>query len=312
MSLKIIHTKNLRWVDIINPDDTDLIYLKDNFKFHPLDIEDVVTPAVRIKIDEYEHYYFIVLLFPFIHKETNEIHPAEVDFFVGKDYVITIHDGKMKTLTNLVSNVHQYDQTRALYMSSGPGLLLFSILELLFKRSSPILDRINHSVTTSGHEVFQLDINTLEKLSELKKNIIVYRRIMKMHRFVLGKLAQSKREYMHFKDSKAFFQNLIEYAENIWDMLASDKESVESFEETNQSLATHKINDILQLLTVLSVVVSIVTMVTDILILFERTNLEKTFGIGSDKEFTLIVTSLLIFVVTGTLIYFKRKKIVNF
>ncbi len=295
----------------MNPDEADLIYLKDNFKFHPLDLEDVTTPAVRIKIDEYDHYHFIVLLFPFYEKDKNEIKPAEVDFFVGKDFVITIHDGKMRTLNNMVSTTHEYDNTRTTYMSHGPGFLLFSILELLFKRSSPILDRINHSVTHAGHEVFQLDISTLERLSELKKNIIIYRRIMKMHRFVLGKLAMSKKEYLAFRDSKAMFHTLIEYAENIWDMLASDKESVESFEVTNQSLATHKINDILQLLTVLSVMVSILTMITDIMILFERQNLEKIFRIQTDAQFTLIVTSMLIFVITGMLLYFRRKKIIN-
>src|SRR6185503_13580519 len=198
MSLKIIHTKNLKWIDIVNADDADINYLKDNFQFHPLDLEDVVQQSIRTKIDEYESYHFIILLFPAYSREHNEIRPTEVDFFVGKDFVITIHDGAIKTLNNLVHNVHQFDQTRSQYMTRGSGFLLFSILEMLFKRSSPILDKINQHVIESGHEVFELDIKTLEKLSELKKNIIVYRRIMKMHRFVLDKLSRSKKTYLHF------------------------------------------------------------------------------------------------------------------
>jgi len=308
MSLKVIHTKNLRWIDIVNADDSDLVYLKENFKFHPLDLEDVVQQSIRTKIDDYDSYHFIILLFPFYFREHNEIRPAEVDFFIGKDYVITVHDGSMKTLNNLVHNVHQYDTTRALYMNQSPGFLLFSILEILFKRSSPILDKINQEVIQSGREVFQLDIKTLEKLSELKKNIIVYRRIMKMHTFVLEKLGASKKEYLVFKDSKAYFQTLIEYAENIWDVLASDKESVESFEVTNQSLATHRINDILQLLTVLSVIISILALITDIMIFFERVNLERFLGITSDAEFTIFVTSVLIFFTAAMLWLFKKKK----
>src|SRR5258708_21310143 len=168
---------------------------------------------------------------------------------------------------------------------------------------------INHQVIDSGREVFKLDIKTLEKLSELKKNIIVYRRVMKMHKFILSKLAHSKKEYMQFKDSKAYFQNLIEYAENIWDVLASDKESVESFEVTNQSLATHKINDILKLLTVLSVVVSIITMITDVMIFFERQNLERILGINSDLQFAFLVTSVLFLTLTITLLLFRKKKL---
>lgn len=308
MPLKIIHTKNLKWIDIVNADDKDLIYLKENFQFHPLDFDDIVASATRTKIDEYDHYHFIILLFPLLNHETNEIRPAEVDFFVGKNFVVTVHDGAMQTLNNLVHNVHQYDTTRKAYMSQGPGYLIFSILEILFKRSSPILDKINHQVNVAGKNIFHLDIRTLQKASELKKNIIVYRRIMKMHKYILNKLLRSKKDYLQFKDSRGFFENLIEYAENIWDVLASDKESVESFEETNQSLGTHKINDILKVLTVVSVVVTILTLVTDILIFFERSNLEKTFGFNSELQVFTFLTLILTVITVITFWLFKKNK----
>lgn len=308
MALKIIHTKNLKWVDITNPDDADLIYLKENFKFHPLDFEDVASSAIRVKIDEYSDYHFIVLLFPFFNSEAGEIHPAEVDFFIGKNYVITIHNGSMKTLNNIVRNVHQYDNVRAQYMAAGPGLLLFSLLEILFKRSSPILDKLNHGITDAGKNIFKLDIGTLESFSQLKKNIIVYRRMVKMHRYVMSKLASSSKEYLKFKDSKVYFQNLIEYAENIWEVLTADKESVESFEETNQSLAAHKINDVLRVLTVMSVVLAMLTLVTDYLIFFERSNIEKTLGIQSEQELFLGVTVLLLVVGAVMMTFFRKKK----
>ncbi|MEJ0021191.1 MAG: CorA family divalent cation transporter [Candidatus Doudnabacteria bacterium] len=308
MSLKIIHTKNLRWVDIVNPDEKDLNYLKENFKFHPLDFDDIVVSATRTKIDEYDHYHFLVLLFPLLNRETGEIRPAEVDFFVGKDFLVTIHDGSMRTLNNLVHNVHQYDNSRISYLSAGPGYLLFSVLEILFKRSSPILDRINHDVNEAGKNIFQLDIQTLQKLSELKKNIIIYRRIMKMHAYVLVKLERSRKDYMQFKDSKGYFQGLIEYADNNWEVLSSDKESVESFEQTNQSLGTHKLNDIVQVLTVLSVIISVLALVTDILIFFERTNIEKNYGLSTDFQLFLFITTVLVVITTVMLSFFKSRK----
>jgi magnesium transporter len=193
-------------------------------------------------------------------------------------------------------------------MTHGPGFLLFSILDILFKRSAPILDKINREVIDSGREIFELQIQTLEKLSELKKNIIIYRRIMKMHKYVLTKLAGSKKDYLQFKDSRPYFNNLIEYAENIWEMLASDKESVESFEETNQSLGTHRINDILQVLTVLSVIIAVMALITDILVFFERGHLEKNYGITSDAQLAILLFSVMILVTSGMLVFFKKRK----
>ena len=308
MALKIVHTKNVKWIDIVNPDEQDLLYLKENFKFHPLDFDDIATPSTRVKIDEYDSYHFIILLFPIFNKERGEIKPAEIDFLIGKNYVITIHDGSIKTLTNLVHNVHQYDNIRNQYLVDGPGFLLFSILELLFKRSGPILDKINSDINESGKNVFELSIDTLEKMSKLKKNIIIYRRIMKMHGYVLSKLARSTKDYLVFKDAKTYFQNLIEYAENIWDVLTADKESVESFEDTNQSLGTHRINDILQVLTVLSVIISVLALCTDIMIFFERTNIEKSLGLGSDFHLFLFITTVLSILTAVLLYFFKRRK----
>ncbi|OGE74154.1 MAG: hypothetical protein A3C49_01630 [Candidatus Doudnabacteria bacterium RIFCSPHIGHO2_02_FULL_42_25] len=307
MSLKIIHTKNLRWIDIVGPEDSDLTYLKEHFKFHPLDFEDIITPSIRTKIDEYPAYHFIVLLFPYYSKENNEIRSVEVDFLIGPDYVITIHNGKMKTLNNLVHNAQQYDQTRNAMMMQGSGFLLFTILEALFKRSSPILDHINREVLSAEKNVFQLDIKTLEKLSELKKNIIIYRRIVKMHRYVLNKILHSSNDYLKFKDHKTYFQDLIEYGENIWNVLSSDKESVESFEETNQSLGTHRINDILQVLTVLSVVLAALNLITNILVFMERTNIEENYGLSNDLYLISFITGFM-FVVTITMLYYFRKR----
>ncbi|HEV8601285.1 MAG TPA: CorA family divalent cation transporter [Patescibacteria group bacterium] len=302
MALKIIHTKNLRWVDIVNPADEEITYLKNNFRFHPLDFEDVVTPSTRPKIDEYDGYHFIILLFPVFNKDSREIKPAEVDFFIGPDYVVTIHDGTMKTLTNLVHNVHQYDNVRNQNMGQGPGYLLFSILELLFKRSFPILDHINHDLDQAGKNIFELDIETLQKLARLKKNIIIYRRIMKMHKFVLSKLMRSKRTYMAFKDSKLYFQNLIEYAENIWDVLQSDKETTDSYEETNQSLAAHKMNDILRVLTIFSVIIFLLTLIINILLFAESTTRI------SDLPNLLPLSLMLLCTITLVMLHFFKKR----
>ncbi|OGE87683.1 MAG: hypothetical protein A3J07_03140 [Candidatus Doudnabacteria bacterium RIFCSPLOWO2_02_FULL_49_13] len=303
MALKIIHTKNLKWIDIVNPDDKDLLYLKENFKFHPLDFEDLVMPSIRVRIDEYSEYHFIVMLLPILNRESEEIKPVEVDFFVGKDYLITIHDGSMRTLTNLAHSVQQYDNVRAQYMQQGPGLLLSSLLELLFKRSSPILDKLNQDAAGAGRNIFSSDINTLEQLSRLKKNIIIARRIMKMHRYVLGKLARSKKDYLQFKDSSTYFQDLIEYAENIWEVLSADKESVESFEETNQSLAAHRMNDTLRTLTVFSVIIFILTLFINVLLFIE--SISKI----ANWEYLLPATLFsLAFITLVMLIYFKTRK----
>ncbi len=302
MAIKLIHTKNLRWIDIVSPNEKDLIYLKENFDFHPLDFDDIVEPATRTKIDEYDSYHFVIMLFPSYNRESREVTAKEVDFFIGPDFLITIHDGSMRTLTNLVQSVQQYDTRRNQHLTKGPGFLLVSILEVLLKRTSPLLDRLNHEIGIAEKNVFDLGIETLEHLAQVKKAIITYRRINKMHKYVLEKLARSKKDYLKFPDSAFAMHNLVEYAENTWNMLSTDKESLESFEETNQSLSAHKMNDILRILTVFSVIIFLLTLLINILLF-----LGDVSHIGSWPYIVPATSALIAFVTLSMLLFFRKK-----
>src|SRR3989338_1975157 len=215
---------------------------------------------------------------------------------------VDIFSPNEKDLTNLVQNVQQYDTRRNQHLSQGPGFLLISILEILLKRSAPLMDRLNHEIGIADKSVFDLGVETLEHLAKVKKAIITYRRINKMHKYVLEKLARSKKTYLKFPDSDLAMHNLVEYAENIWNMLSTDKESLESLEETNQSLAAHKMNDILRILTVFSVIIFLLTLLINILLF-----LGDVSHIGS-WPYIVPATSVTIALVTlGMLLFFQRK-----
>ncbi len=255
MSLKIIHTKNLKWIDVISPDKSDIDYLKKNFDFHPLDYSDILGASEHTKIENHKDYTLIVLLFPVYDRETKEIHPGEVDFFVGKDYLITIHDGSMYTMTKLVNGAHAELATRQELMSKSSGYLLYQILESLFRRSFPILDHINKDMTAIENSIFHdLSLEMLENLTLMKRNIIDYRRIMKTHHLIVKRLLSKKEPYLLFPDSKNYFNNLLEHSENIWDILAIQKETAEALQEANTSLATHRLNQTTSVVTKISAV----------------------------------------------------------
>jgi len=255
MNLKAIHTKNLRWVDCINPGDAELKFLKENFSFHPLDFQDITSTSQHPKIEVRDNYYFVVLLFPVFNKTTREIRPSEVDFFVGKDYIVTIHDGSMYTLLSLVQNVSEHDSMRVQYMGKNAGFLLFQILEALFRRSFPILDHITKDMSEIEESIFSdLSLRMLERISMMKRNIIDFRRIMKTHHLILKKLMGTKEPYMSFHDSKVYYSRLLEHSENIWDILAIQKETVDALHDANQSLATNHLNEITKVITIQSAI----------------------------------------------------------
>ena len=255
MNVRAIHTKNLKWIDIVSPGAEEIEFLRKNYAFHPLDLQDVAATSQHAKVERRDTYHFVVMLFPVFDRKLREIHPAEVDFFIGNGYLITIHDGTMFTLVDLVAGVIEHDELRRQYMSKNSGWLLHQILESLFKRSFPILDHMSFDVAEIENVIFKdLSLKTLESISLMKRNIIDFRRIMKTHHLILKKLMFAKELWLVFPDSKDYYASLLDHAENIWDILAIQKETADALQEANQALAANRLNEITKMFTIASAV----------------------------------------------------------
>jgi Mg2+ and Co2+ transporter CorA len=113
-----------------------------------------------------------------------------------------------------------------------------------------------------------------------------------------------RNSFLLFQDSRLYYQNLIEQAENIWDVLASDKETVESFQDTNEALVGHRTAEILRTLTVFSVIIFLLTLITALASL--------TFSASPRFARSAIFLEgfMIIFfgVILAMLVYFRRRR----
>ena len=88
----VIASGGVRWLNLERPREADREWLEQEFGFHPLAIEDVASRNQRPKLDAYDDYMFIVLHFPVFDKSQDRLLTAEVDVFVGPDFLITLPD----------------------------------------------------------------------------------------------------------------------------------------------------------------------------------------------------------------------------
>jgi magnesium transporter len=100
-------------------------------------------------------------------------------------------------------------------------------------------------------------------ISNVKQEIINFRKTIRPERTVLRDLERTKQRYMR-EDLEVYFDDIVDAAERIWDMLENYKEVVEALEDTNESVLSHRVNDILRVLTAISVVVLPLTLIASI------------------------------------------------
>src|SRR5256885_17214896 len=178
----------LTWIHLDAPTAEEANMLAERFGWHPLDIEDVLSRRQRPKIDEYadEGYLFAVLPFPVYDKATQRLNAAELDFFVGQDYLVTLPNVELLPVTRLFRRCEEDEALRDRLFSKGSGYLLYHVLDDLFDYCFPILDKIGHKLDSIEDAMFEERAeDVVRDISNVKQEIISYRKIIKPERSTL-------------------------------------------------------------------------------------------------------------------------------
>ena len=254
----------LTWIHLDAPDALYAGMLAGRFGWHPLDVEDVLSKRQRPKVDDYveEGYLFGVLHFPVYDRTIQRLNAAELDFFIGPDYLVTLPTVELLPVTRLFRRCEEDHVFREQLFSKGSGRLLYEVLDDLFDYCFPILDKINHKLDSLEDDVFEgRSEEVVRDISNVKQEIISYRKIIKPERSTLRLLERHVERFLP-EELELYFDDVVDAAERIWDLLDNYKEVVEALEDTNESVISHRQNDVLRVLTVFSVLLLPLTLIT--------------------------------------------------
>jgi magnesium transporter len=256
----------LTWIHLDAPTADEANTLAERFGWHPLDIEDVLSKRQRPKIDEYadDGYLFAVLHFPVYDKAIQRLNAGELDLFLGPDYLVTLPAVELLPVTRLFRRCEEDEELRDRLFSKGSGRLLYEVLDDLFDYCFPILDKIAHKLDSIEDALFEERAeDVVRDISNVKQEIISYRKIIKPERSTLRLLERRVERFLP-EELELYFDDIVDAAERIWDLLDNYKEVVDGLEDTNESVISHRQNDVLRILTVFSVVLLPLTLITGI------------------------------------------------
>jgi magnesium transporter len=301
-SLAELEAAGLTWIHVDKIDPATAQDLAERFGWHPLDVEDVLSKRQRPKVDEYPDYLFAVLHFPVYDKEIQRLNAAELDLFLGGDYLVTIPNVELLPISRLFNRCREDEEFREQLFSKGSGRLLYEILDDLFDYCFPILDKIAHKLDAVEDDIFEgRSRDAVRDISNVKQEIISFRRIIKPQRATLRLLERSVERFLP-EHLELYFDDIVDASERVWDLLDNYKEVVEALEATNESVISHRHNDVLRVLTVFSVILLPLTLIAS---LFGMNVIYP--GEGTHAAFWVIV-ALMIVVVASLLGFFRFKR----
>ena len=262
--MNIIKTKSLAWIDIQKPEEKNIQFLAERFNFHPLVLKELMPPMDHPKIETYRDYIYIIFYYPSFERSSRITTPLELDIIVGKNYIITNHYQTIIPLKALFDRVNLFDEVRRELTDEGPGELLYRILDACLKNCFPKIDNINKNLDYLEKEIFAKHLkDVIPDISVVKRDVLNFQRIIEPQKLVLEELVESG-AILFGEKFRPYFRNLVGTYNHISNLLKNCRDTIETFDSTNQSLISTRTNEIIKVLTIFTVILTPLALVANL------------------------------------------------
>jgi magnesium transporter len=255
------------WVDLSAPGDEGRKLLLDVFHFHPLSVDDAGSALQYPKIEPYQGYLYLVLhgidatrAAPKSRGEggqRTQFATRDVDFFVGRTYLVTVHDGESRSIARLREVCQRHEHV----LREGPVALLHRIVDAMVDNYRPVVEEVEDRITRLEEQAFAGHERLSRQVMKLKREVSSMRRVMMPQRDAIGRLA--RREFPMISDEMAYrFRDVYDHVVRLTEEAILFQDRVTGIFEVNLSTVSHRLNQVMKLLTVMSTIFLPLTVLT--------------------------------------------------
>ena len=299
-----IKNKEIRWINIANPNSKDVQFLKKDFDICPTVLKEYIPKIKRPKVEEYKDYLFVVIHFPVFNEKTKKTISTELDIILFKNILITSHTGLLPELKKIFDRCNTDKDVKKYYLRENAVYLAYHILDKLIDTRMSMLDHVDDHIEYIEDQMFNgNEKKMVNKIAMVKHDIISFRRIVKPQRMVLESMVRLIPK-INNKDFFKYSSEVIGSNIKVWNTLENHKEMIEALEHTNESLLSYKLGNTMKILTAFSVIVLPLSLIANAF------GMNITNGMPFiDSSFGFWIVLYLMFVITSiSFIFFKYKK----
>jgi magnesium transporter len=289
------------WINIDGVHDTALMQtIGKHFGIHPLTLEDILNTGHRPKQESFENYLYIVVKMLDVDERTHEASSEQVSIVLGDRYLLSFQERTGDVFTAVRDRVRR---GRGRIRSSGCDYLAYALLDAVVDQYFLILEEAGDAAEELEEELLtDPDARILEKLHDLKRNMIYMRKQVWPMRELVGGLTKETVSPLQ-EETRFFLSDVYDHIVQITDTIESYRDLLNGMVDLYMSMAGHKMNEVMKLLTIVATIFIPVTFVAGIygMNFAFMPELQWRYGYAA-------VWAVMILVVAGLLLFFKKKK----
>ena len=289
---------NIIWIDLEDPSETEIDFLINEFDFHPLSIEDAIIQQDHPKLEEFDDYVFLIMYA--VQAVKGEVKLDQLNVFFGKNYVITLHDSKIKAIERVVAKT-KGKQKHNFY--KGPDILIHAIIDNVVDEYFPVIDKIEDKLDEFEDLVLaEKDEKVIDDIIEQKRNILDLRKVLSLEKPVINKLERAEVDYIK-ESTRVYFRDIYDHISEMTATLENLRDLIPSLMDAFNSMTAKKTNESIHRLTIVATIAVPLTVITS----FYGMNVylpETKWGVWG----YIFVVGLLVLTALFTYLFLKRKK----
>ena len=288
------------WVDLAAPSIPEALILSDTFAFHRLSVEDAMSDRQYPKAEAYDGYLYVILHGIHYKKGDHCFATHDVDFFVGANYLVTVHDGDSASIIELRDHA-----TRNLrILSEGPVALLHRIVDAMVDFYRPEMDKLEDRIDEVEKQIFeQPDSMLVRRILDEKRQVAGLRRIITPQRDVVARLA--RRDFVDISTEMSFrFRDVYDHIVRVADDVLMFQDRITGMLDAHLSNVSNRLNEVMKVLTVVATILMPLTLLTS---LYGMNVPLPQFPGGDHAQFWWLFGSMTVIVV-AMLAMFRRRR----
>ncbi len=300
------------WINLQNPDRKEVEELAQKYNFNALNIEDCMTKFELPKLDSYEDHFFVILHFPPLAQKIGISKNSQLSMFLGKDFIVTVNQGDLKPLVELVEicKTNSDPQRKERLLGKSSGVLLHEIIDVLVDDLLHTSRKIIANLDEMEDRVFDEKKPVARSIALLRREINRLRRIANpLKKFVL-EIAKNIKRFSEREDEELtlFFDDIIDHIDKVIETLEESRETMEIYKDTDFVLSTEKTNKVLAVLTIIFTLAIPSTVIGT----FYGMNVNLPGGVGDNSMIFGPFTTLIIIIIASAIpaimmfAYFKK------
>jgi magnesium transporter len=310
--IEIIQGGKFTWIDLQNPDRVDVEKLAKKYNFNELNIEDCMTKFELPKLDSYNDHFFVILHFPPLAQKIGISKNSQLSLFIGKDFLVTVHQGDLKPLVDLVQTciLDSDDELKNKLLGESSGDLLHEIIDVLVDDLLHTSRKIIANLDEMEDNVFDESKPVARSIALLRREINRLRRIaLPLKKFVL-EIAKNVKRFSDSSDDELslYFDDVIDHIDKVIETLEESRETMEIYKDVDFVLSNEKTNKVLAVLTMIFTLAIPSTVIGT----FYGMNVNLPGGIGENfmilGPFTTFIVIILASAIPAIMmfVYFKK------